>query len=120
MSETVTAETAPRRPRRRWNRHDWIRLGVVLWFVLCWYIGSTRGQVDIDPFFALAWPEATATVRLEDDLFEAGLDSMAIMQLLLLIEENFGVDIPASELSRENFSTAKAIAQLIRSRRENS
>ena len=57
---------------------------------------------------------------VEDDLFEAGLDSMAIMQLLLLIEENFGVAIPASELSRENFSTAKAIAQLIRARRKDS
>lgn len=79
MSETVTAETARRRPRRRWNRHDWIRLGVVLWFALCWYIGSTRGRGDIDPFFALAWPEAAETVRLEDDLFEAKAEDGSLL-----------------------------------------
>ena len=49
-----------------------------------------------------------------DDLFEAGLDSMTIMQLLLVIEENFGVEIPAAELSRENFSTPRSIVSLIR------
>lgn len=53
----------------------------------------------------------------EDNLFDAGLDSMAIMQLLLVIEENFGVNIPAAELSRDNFSTARAIVQLIESKK---
>ena len=47
----------------------------------------------------------------ENDLFEAGLDSMAIMQLLLVIEEEFGVTIAAAELSKENFSTARSIAK---------
>ncbi len=61
-------------------------------------------------------------LELEDDfgpesnLFEAGLNSMAIMQLLLLIEEEFGVSIPVAKLSRENFSTPSAIATLIRER----
>jgi acyl carrier protein len=49
----------------------------------------------------------------EDDLFEAGLDSMAIMQLLLLIEENFGVEIPMGEVTRDNFHTTTAIARLV-------
>lgn len=49
----------------------------------------------------------------EDDLFEAGLDSMAIMQLLLLIEENFGVEIPMGEVTRDNFHSATAIARLV-------
>lgn len=51
-----------------------------------------------------------------DDLFAAGLDSMAIMQLLLLIEEEMGVVIPAESVSRENFATVETLARLVRSR----
>ena len=47
------------------------------------------------------------------DLFEAGLDSMAIMQLLLLLEEHYGVAIPVGSVSRANFKNAKAIAALL-------
>ncbi len=50
---------------------------------------------------------------VEGDLFEAGLDSMAIMQLLLLLEEHFGCAIPAGSVSRANFKNAKAIAALL-------
>lgn len=52
----------------------------------------------------------------ESDLFAAGLDSMGIMQLLLAIEDHFGVVIDPSDLSRENFATASRIASLIRSK----
>ncbi len=50
---------------------------------------------------------------VEADLFEAGLDSMAIMQLLLLLEEHFGKAIPTGSVSRANFKNAKAIATLL-------
>ncbi|HYE78835.1 MAG TPA: acyl carrier protein, partial [bacterium] len=54
-------------------------------------------------------PEFSAT----SDLFEAGLDSMAIMQLLLLLEEHFGVAIPVGSVSRPNFKDAQAISALL-------
>lgn len=50
------------------------------------------------------------------DLFALGLDSMAIMQLLLLVEEEFGAAIPAESVSREHFSTVRSLARLIRQR----
>jgi acyl carrier protein len=50
---------------------------------------------------------------VESDLFEAGLDSMAIMQLLLLLEEHFGVAIPVGSVSRANFKNARAIGALL-------
>ncbi len=50
---------------------------------------------------------------VESDLFEAGLDSMAIMQLLLLLEEHYAVAIPVGSVSRANFKNAKAIAALL-------
>ena len=53
----------------------------------------------------------------ETDLFEAGLDSMAIMQLLLHVEDHFGVELDPADLSRENFQTVPKIAALIESKR---
>jgi len=47
------------------------------------------------------------------NLFDAGLDSMAIMQLLLLVEKNFGVRLPAAKLTRANFSSVEDLACLI-------
>jgi len=55
---------------------------------------------------------------VEADLFEAGLDSMGIMQLLLVIEEQFGVVLSPADLTRINFQTARKIAALIRLRQE--
>ena len=49
----------------------------------------------------------------QSDLFAAGLDSMGIMQLLLAIEDRFGVAIDPADLSRDNFSSAEKIAALV-------
>ena len=48
-----------------------------------------------------------------DDLFEAGLDSMSIMRLLIQVENAFGCRIPVAQVNRENFSTVSKIATLI-------
>jgi acyl carrier protein len=53
----------------------------------------------------------------DSNLYDSGLDSMAIMQLLILIEEEFGVALPESELTRQNFSTVRSVAGLIRARK---
>ncbi len=47
------------------------------------------------------------------NLFDAGLDSMAIMQLLLLLEEHYAVAIPVGSVSRANFTSAQTIAALL-------
>jgi acyl carrier protein len=41
---------------------------------------------------------------------------MAIMQFLILIEEEYGVALPEGELTRQNFSTVRSVAGLIRAR----
>lgn len=41
---------------------------------------------------------------------DAGLDSMAIMQLLLLIEDRFGIWLPEEDLTRENFACVRSLA----------
>ncbi|HYR57182.1 MAG TPA: acyl carrier protein [Chthoniobacteraceae bacterium] len=53
----------------------------------------------------------------DSNLYEAGLDSMALMQLLILVEEEYGVSIPESALTKQNFSTVRHLSQLIHERR---
>jgi len=57
--------------------------------------------------------ELAPDFRITDDLFEAGLDSMAIMRLLLHVETAFGCRLPVAQVNRENFSTVQKIAALI-------
>jgi D-alanine--poly(phosphoribitol) ligase subunit 2 len=57
--------------------------------------------------------DTTSPLSAQSDLFEAGLDSMGIMQLLLAIENRFGVAMDPADLSRENFSTVEKIAKLV-------
>jgi acyl carrier protein len=56
-------------------------------------------------------------LTVEDNLFEAGLDSMGIMQLLLALEERCGAAIPMSDVTTANFQTAEAIARLVEMRK---
>lgn len=46
-------------------------------------------------------------------LHEAGLDSMATMQLLLKIEQAFGVQLPATKLTKENMASVASLAKII-------
>lgn len=49
----------------------------------------------------------------ESDLYLEGLDSMALMQLILLLEESFGIRLEPSDLGRENFQSLRSIEALI-------
>jgi len=53
----------------------------------------------------------------ECDLYAEGLDSMALMQLILFVEQNLGVTITPEDLGRENFQTLTAIATLVEKKR---
>lgn len=60
--------------------------------------------------------QSAGELQPDSDLFDAGLDSMAIMQLLLLVEDNYGVMPPESDLTRDNFSTPRDLARLLQQR----
>ena len=51
------------------------------------------------------------------DLYSLGMDSMAIMQLLIIIEEEYGVALPECGLTRQNFTTVRQLAHLILAQR---
>jgi len=46
----------------------------------------------------------------EADLFACGLDSLAMMQLLLHLEQRFNVQVSPTEMTRERFATASTLA----------
>lgn len=46
----------------------------------------------------------------DDDLLDAGLDSMGIMRLVLFIEEKFGVTLPDEEIEPDNIRSVNRIA----------
>jgi len=55
-------------------------------------------------------------VQMDTDVIEGGLlDSLAFVQLLLALEEEFGVKVDLAELDLESFSTVSSIAQLVSS-----
>ena len=52
-------------------------------------------------------------VQPDDDLELAGLDSMALLKVLLFIEAQFGFWMPDVDLVAENIRTARAFATYI-------
>jgi acyl carrier protein len=49
----------------------------------------------------------------DDNLIEAGLDSMGIMRLVMFIEDKFGVTLPDAEIDPDNLHSLNAIEQWI-------
>ncbi|HCN28725.1 MAG TPA: hypothetical protein DIT64_08140 [Verrucomicrobiales bacterium] len=45
------------------------------------------------------------------DLFACGMDSLAMMRLMILIERDFGIRIPAEQVTRDRFASADALAE---------
>jgi acyl carrier protein len=58
-------------------------------------------------------PDLPADFSTEDDFFEAGLDSMGVMQLVMYLEERFGKKVEPTELSRDNFRSGSTLATLV-------
>lgn len=67
----------------------------------------------------VGWLREEGILELEDDfpedgdLFLAGLDSMAVMQLVVAAEERFGAVLESRDLSKERLATPRALAGLI-------
>ena len=65
-------------------------------------------------FSELVYSDNPAGFRSQDDLLEAGLDSMGIMRLVLFVEEEFGITLPDDELEPENLQTLDKLERWIK------
>ena len=54
------------------------------------------------------------SVAEDTDLLAEGLDSLALMQLIMLLENEFSISISPADLDRKNFSTLANIANMVR------
>jgi acyl carrier protein len=57
---------------------------------------------------------AAANLADDSDLYDAGLTSFASVQLMLAIEDNFGIEFPERYLNRRTFSSIANIEQSLR------
>jgi acyl carrier protein len=53
------------------------------------------------------------TLKDDDDLYYAGLTSLATVNVLLALEDHFGIEFPESKLSRKTFASLEAIAETV-------
>jgi acyl carrier protein len=72
-------------------------------------------QDDIRQILAQSGRLAVPVESLEDeaDLFAAGLDSLAIVNVLMSIEERFDVELPDELLSRRSFSSIATLKRVV-------
>jgi len=58
-----------------------------------------------------------AELAVDADLFTVGLDSQAVINVMLAIEERFDFEFPENRLNRATFATIKSIADVADSAR---
>lgn len=64
-------------------------------------------------FSELIYHEDPARFGGDDDLLDAGLDSMGIMRLILFAEKEFGVTLPDTDIEPANVRSLNALEQWI-------
>ncbi|WP_245395166.1 acyl carrier protein [methane-oxidizing endosymbiont of Gigantopelta aegis] len=64
-------------------------------------------------FRELVFVDNPAQFSDDDDLLEAGLDSMGIMRLIMFIEDQFGVTLPDNEIEPDNVKSFNALESWI-------
>ena len=51
---------------------------------------------------------------MDEDLFDAGvLDSMGTVELIVELENRFGIRVPVSEFGRDDWNTANKIVEVV-------
>jgi D-alanine--poly(phosphoribitol) ligase subunit 2 len=64
-------------------------------------------------FTELIYHENPESFGDDDDLLEAGLDSMGLMRLIMFAEKEFGVTLPDTEIEPDNVRSLNALEQWI-------
>ena len=64
-------------------------------------------------FSEVIYHEDPASFGDDDDLLEAGLDSMGIMRLIMFAEKEFGVTLPDTEIEPDNVKSLNALERWI-------
>jgi len=60
----------------------------------------------------------TAVVDVKAPLHTLGLDSMRLVEILVFVEKQFGIDLMDSNLTREDIHTIDALARTVENRKK--
>jgi acyl carrier protein len=74
---------------------------------------SGRAQIAAIVEALLERKKARTGVRTEEDLHDRGLTSLDMVNLMLAVEDEFGIEIPQREMTPDNFRTIAAIERLV-------
>jgi acyl carrier protein len=74
---------------------------------------SGRAQIAAIVDALLVRKKATVGVGVEEDLHDRGLTSLDMVNLMLAVEDEFGIEIPQREMTPDNFRTIAAIERLV-------
>jgi methoxymalonate biosynthesis acyl carrier protein len=76
---------------------------------------TSREDPVVDVLLRFLAERTARTYAPDDDLFAAGgISSLFALQLVLYLEQEFGVTVSGPELKLDNFRTAAAMAMLVR------
>lgn len=76
-------------------------------------------QISPNPTELIDWLNGEGLLELDwdfpedGDLFAAGMDSMAVMQIVVAVEDEYGVELGPDDLTKENLATPISLARLI-------
>jgi acyl carrier protein len=74
---------------------------------------SGRAQIAAIVEGLLDRKKAPTGARFDEDLHDRGLTSLDMVNLMLAVEDEFGIEIPQREMTPDNFRTIAAIERLV-------
>jgi acyl carrier protein len=77
------------------------------------FAGSPQGRIMNAVRQMLAEREITVAVSPEDNLFQVGLNSLDMLNLVLSLEAEFDITIPETEITIANLRTISTLGSLI-------
>ena len=77
------------------------------------FAGSSQGRIMNAVRQMLAEREITVAVSPEDNLFQVGLNSLDMLNLVLSLEAEFDITIPEAEITIANLRTISTLGSLI-------
>jgi NosR/NirI family nitrous oxide reductase transcriptional regulator len=69
MSNQLPVLNQPNKRQGIWSKAEIPSLLVVIWFVVCWFIGNSRAGLELDEFFELAYASGERFERINDERF---------------------------------------------------
>ena len=79
MPNELPVLNEPKERKATWTKTEFPSIVVVIWFVACWFIGSSRAGLELDEFFELAYPNAEHFERINDLRFRVvGVDGSIV------------------------------------------